>query len=105
MGVSVNVSSAMCILPSPATKKEVNPMKSIIRGKSKRFSLLEILLVVGIAVILLGILIPVLKRGNDKAKEVACINNLRNLSLAIQIYKNEFGAYPHGDLSTDLYKY
>lgn len=80
-------------------------MKSIIKGKRKSFSLLEILLVVGIAIILLGILIPVLKRGKDKTKELACINNLRNLSLAIQTYKNECGVYPHGDLSSGLRKY
>jgi len=72
---------------------------------TKRFSLLELLLVVAIAAIFLGILIPVLKRGNDKAKELACINNLRNVSLAIQIYKTEFAVYPHGDLSVALGKY
>ncbi len=70
-----------------------------------QFSAVELLVVAGIVFLLLAIIFPVFKKSQDRTTQISCINNIRNLSLAIQMYHAEYQAYPHGALSEDLVKY
>ena len=58
------------------------------RAHSSRtgFTLIELLVVIAIIAVLAAILFPVFARAREKARQTACINNLRQLSLAIQMY-------------------
>jgi prepilin-type N-terminal cleavage/methylation domain-containing protein len=59
----------------------------VIRRPHKRgFSLVELLVVIAIIAILSGLLLPVLSRGREKAYESSCINNIRQLGIAAQLY-------------------
>ena len=53
------------------------------RGDSKSFTLIELLVVIGIIMVLLALLLPVLGRGREKGRQVACKANLKNLHQAI----------------------
>ncbi len=52
----------------------------------RRFTLIEMLVVVGIIGILAGLLIPAVNRARESAKAVTCLNNYRQISGAIHNY-------------------
>ena len=58
------------------------------------FTLLELLLVTGLMMVLMGLLLPVLLRVKAKASEVQCINNLHQMDLALKMFSDDNGALP-----------
>lgn len=58
------------------------------------FTLVEMLVVVALIALLAGILIPVVKRAMDRAKEAAVQTQIQKISTGLETYKLDFGAYP-----------
>jgi prepilin-type N-terminal cleavage/methylation domain-containing protein/prepilin-type processing-associated H-X9-DG protein len=71
-------------------------MKIKVRDNFTRaFTLIELLVVIAIIAILAAMLLPALARAKESGKRIACLNNLRQLSLSAQMYVSDSqGFYP-----------
>lgn len=58
------------------------------------FTLVELLVVIAIIGILASLLLPTLAKAKAQGKTVKCGSNLRQISLALQMYTTDFGLYP-----------
>lgn len=60
------------------------------------FTLVELLVVIGILALLASILLPALAGAKRKGHKIACLNNHRQLMLAVHLYADDFGGrYPY----------
>jgi prepilin-type processing-associated H-X9-DG protein len=56
------------------------------RGNRSAFSVIELLVVIGILALLLALLFPMLSRARASAKVVACAANLRQIAMLLRVY-------------------
>ncbi len=69
------------------------------------FTLVELLVVVAIIIILAAILFPVFAKARDKAQATRCLNNLKQMSVAVQMYEDDYAGavLPYGMLPGGAY--
>ena len=72
-----------------------NPSLHCLRsGRRFGFTLVELLVVIGIIALLISILLPALNKAREAAKTVACLAHLQQINLAMAMYVNEYRGWP-----------
>src|SRR2546421_7276938 len=65
-----------------------------IQKRSHGFTLIELLVVIAIIAVLTAILFPVFAAARAMARRTVCISNLRQLGMALQMYKQDNDEFP-----------
>ena len=60
------------------------------------FTLIELLVVIGVIIVLAGVVIPALQTAKQHTRAVVCGSNMKQLCMALVVYDQENGTFPHG---------
>ena len=63
-------------------------------GRTLGFTLVELLVVIGVIVILMAILYPVFSSAREKARQAKCISNVHSLTQAVKAYQMDEKRFP-----------
>ena len=74
------------------------------RPRALAFTLVELLVVIGIIAIMIGILLPTLARAREAARQSACLNNMRQISIGIVSWAQEHRGWMPGRAGAGILK-
>jgi len=64
--------------------------------RRKGFTLIELLVVIAIIAVLIALLLPAVQAAREAARRAQCVNNLKQLGIAMHNYHDVMGSFPSG---------
>jgi type II secretory pathway pseudopilin PulG len=77
----------------------------ITRSPRTAFSLVELLVVVGVIGILVALLLPAVHKVREAANRIKCTNNLHQIGIACHNYQERFGRFPASHRGSQLFSW
>jgi len=65
------------------------------RARSRAFTLIELLVVIAVVMLLAALMMPAVFRARRLAIRTECVGNLRQFGVALNVYRQAYGRYPH----------
>ncbi|MDR3637582.1 MAG: DUF1559 domain-containing protein [Isosphaeraceae bacterium] len=70
----------------------------LISHRRSGFTLIELLVVIAIIAVLIALLLPAVQAAREAARRAQCVNNLKQIGLALANYESSAGSFPPGSI-------
>ena len=81
---------------------DVAPTRACFHRQRDAFSLVELLIVIGIVAALVALLLPAIQASRASASRSSCANNLRQLGIAAHNHESALGCFPAGSVAREF---
>src|SRR6059058_5767896 len=68
----------------------------------RAFTLIELLVVIAIIAVLIALLLPAVQAAREAARRAQCVNNLKQIALAMHNYHDTNLSFPPGSMVNDI---